>query len=206
MDLTTFDGNNALQQIFQAEQFFDYYDISDSYRLKVVAIHFDGLVVPWFQMLQKNGAVTLWSALAKAIESTYGPSVYESPRYVLFKLCQAGTVTNYYNIFTALVNHVDGLSPDVVLDCLVSGLHKELQREVIPWRPANITDAFTLAKLFEDKYDSGDQTSKFKSQFSPDISATFRKLALLALPAPLPPSHKLPTSSTTPASGQPFTR
>lgn len=57
MDLSQFDGSNALQWIFQAEQFFDYYDISDVYRLKVDAMHFDGPVVPWYQMLQKSGAV-----------------------------------------------------------------------------------------------------------------------------------------------------
>lgn len=51
MDLSRFDGNNALQWIFQAEKFFDYYDIFYAYRLKVVAIHFDGVIVPWFQML-----------------------------------------------------------------------------------------------------------------------------------------------------------
>lgn len=101
MDLNRFDGSNALQWIFQAEQFFDYYDISDAYCLKVAAIHFDGLVVPWFQMLQKSGAVPSWNTLAKAIETTYGPSIFECPRYALFKLLQEGSVTEYYHNFTA---------------------------------------------------------------------------------------------------------
>lgn len=48
MDLSRFDVNNALQWIFHAEQFFDYYDISDTYRLKVATIYLDGLVAPWF--------------------------------------------------------------------------------------------------------------------------------------------------------------
>lgn len=79
MDLSRFDGNNALQWIFQAEKFFDYYDNFYAYRLKVVAIHFDGAVVPWFQMLQKSGSVLSCNALAKVIETTYGPSVFDCP-------------------------------------------------------------------------------------------------------------------------------
>lgn len=96
MDLSRFNGSNALQWIFQVEQFFDYYDISDAYWLKVATIYFDGPVVPWFQMLQKSGVVSSWNSLAKAIETTYGPSVLDSPCYALLKLFQEGFVTELW--------------------------------------------------------------------------------------------------------------
>ena len=86
LDLPRFDGNDVLQWILQAEQFFEYFDISDPYKLKIDAIHFDGPVVPWYQMLRKTGSVNTWPQLIKAIESTYGPSIYEDPSYALFKL------------------------------------------------------------------------------------------------------------------------
>lgn len=95
--------------------------------MKVTAIHFNGPVVPWFQMLQKSGAMPTWSALAKAIETTYGPSVFDCPRSTLFKLIQEGNVTDYYHSFTSLSNRVEGISIDVLLDCFISGLRKELQ-------------------------------------------------------------------------------
>lgn len=179
----------------------------------MAAIHFDGPVVPWFQMLQKSGAVSSWNALAKAIESTYGPSVFECPSYALFKLLQENTVTDYYHTFTSLANRVEGLSSDALLDCFVSGLKKELQRDIIPWQPDSITKAFTLAKLYEDKYSFSEHKGKFRHSYTPDISTVLRKPVPLALPAPsshyakppqLPaPSSQLPGSSTHP---QAFTR
>lgn len=142
MDLPRFDGTNALQWIFQSKQFFDYYDISYAYRVKVATIHFDGPVVPWFQMLQKSGATSSWNILAKAIENSYGPSV---PLYSLFKLFQECFVSYYYSIFTTLANRAEGF-----LDCFICGLWHELQHDVIPWQLDSIIKAFTLARLFEE--------------------------------------------------------
>lgn len=88
VNLVRFDGSNALQWIFQVEQFFGYYDISYSYRYKVVAIHFDDPVILWFQMLLILGVVSSWNALATTIETTYGPFVFDCPHYSLFKLFQ----------------------------------------------------------------------------------------------------------------------
>lgn len=45
MDFPRFDGSQALQWIYQAEQFFDYYEVSDFYRLKIASINFDRPVV-----------------------------------------------------------------------------------------------------------------------------------------------------------------
>lgn len=132
MDFSKFDGNDALHWVFNAEQFFDYYDISDSYRLKIDAIHFEGQVVPWFQMLQKSGTITSWNALAQAVELAYGPSVFQCPQYALFKLSQIGSVTDYYAQFNALPNRVKGLSTTALLNCFLRGLSCELQRDVLP--------------------------------------------------------------------------
>ena len=51
LDFLRFDGTDAPEWIFQAEQFFDYYDISDTYRLKLTAMHMARPAVPLFQML-----------------------------------------------------------------------------------------------------------------------------------------------------------
>lgn len=45
MELPHFDGSNALQWLFHAKQFFDFYETSYFYRLKIASVHFDGPVV-----------------------------------------------------------------------------------------------------------------------------------------------------------------
>ncbi|KAJ0963103.1 hypothetical protein J5N97_028225 [Dioscorea zingiberensis] len=75
----SFDGNGALQWLDKIEQFFDFYEFTDHYRLKVATIYFDGPVVPWFRELQRSDTPLSWSDLAKAIESTFGPSGFDWP-------------------------------------------------------------------------------------------------------------------------------
>ena len=121
-----FASQDALQWIFQAEQFFDYYEVPDVSRLKITSVHFGGLVIPWFQMFQKFGNLTSWQVLTKALEAAYGPFVFDVPRYSLFKLTQDTSVAQYYSLFTALANRVEGLSSDALLDCFISGLKRDL--------------------------------------------------------------------------------
>lgn len=77
LDFPRFNGSKVLQWIFQAELFFDFFDITDPYKLRIASIHFEGLVVPWYQMMKKNGHLTSWPKFLKSIELAYGPSAYE---------------------------------------------------------------------------------------------------------------------------------
>ena len=91
---------------------------------------------------------------------------------------------------------MEGLSPNGLLDCFISGLHKELQRDIIPWQPESLTKAFTLAKLFEEKYSSAPQYFKQKFPLYPDIS-TITKTATLMGPSP-PLAHSKPLTTASP--------
>ncbi|KAM0942793.1 hypothetical protein DsansV1_C14g0130971 [Dioscorea sansibarensis] len=37
-----------MQWIFQDEQFFEFYEITNPFRLKFATIHMEGQVIPWF--------------------------------------------------------------------------------------------------------------------------------------------------------------
>ena len=52
LDFPRFIGQDVLDWIFKAEQFFDYHNTPDEERVAIAAIHMDKLVVPWFQMIQ----------------------------------------------------------------------------------------------------------------------------------------------------------
>ncbi|XP_073220685.1 uncharacterized protein [Cicer arietinum] len=152
LDFPRFDGKNVMDWIFKAEQFFDYYSTPDADRLITTSVNLDHEVVPWYQMMQKTDPMLSWPALTRALELDFGPSAYECPRATLFKLTQAASVNDFYMQFTALVNRVDGLSPDAILDCFISGLQEEIRRDVKAMEPKILSKAFALAKLYEEKY------------------------------------------------------
>lgn len=102
-------------------------------------------------MLQKSDILTSWQALVKALEQDYGLSLYEAPNYAIFNLFQEDTVANYYAKFIKLANRMEGMTSSTFLSCFINGLTKDLQRDVIPWKPQSIPTVASLAKLYEEK-------------------------------------------------------
>jgi hypothetical protein len=152
LDFPRFDGSDVLNWIFKDEQFFDYYDTLDNHRLTIAVVHMEKDVVPWFQMITCNQPFRSWALFAKALEMEFGPTPYESPRTTLFKLTQTTTVADFYSAFTVLANRAQGLSPEATLDCFISGLKPDIKRDVISQTPSSLSRAYTLSKLYEDKY------------------------------------------------------
>jgi hypothetical protein len=203
LEFPRFDGSDALAWIFKANQFFDYYHTPDPERLTIAAVHLDQSVVPWFQMIQRASPFRSWQEFTRAIELEYGPSAYERPRTTLFKLAQTGSVNEYYVQFTALANRVTGIDAEALLDCFLSGLQKELQREVISQNPTSLIHAVSIARLFEDKYQPikpNNQTHLAKSISSSYQSRPTNSQGSISNPSPKPNSAPLlptPTNRTT---------
>ncbi|XP_058746820.1 uncharacterized protein LOC131619773 [Vicia villosa] len=173
------------------EQFFDYYSTSDNHRLTIAAVHMEKDVVPWFQMMTRNNPFQSWASFTHALELEYGPSPYESPRPALFKLNQTTTVSDFYTIFTSLANRSHGLSPDAVLDYFISGLKPDIRRDVVAQNPLSLSKAFSLAKLFEEKYNPtkpNNQPSRPYSYTNPN-TANRNTTPLIPTPSTRPNSH-----------------
>lgn len=150
LDFPKFDGTEPLHWLFRAEQFFDYYGTPDDQRLAVAAVNMEGMVVAWFQMMKKANHIPTWADLARAVETQFGPSEFDSPRARLFKLTQVTSAGTYYTEFLVLANCVEGLSTEAILDCFVSGLKPELRRVVMAFAPQTLIRAADLARLFDD--------------------------------------------------------
>lgn len=79
IDFPCFDGTNPLDWIFKAEQYFSFYETSDVQKLVLASVHFEGDVVPWYQMLYRSHQIPTWTALTLAIEQQYGPTQFDNP-------------------------------------------------------------------------------------------------------------------------------
>ncbi|GKF14089.1 transposon ty3-I gag-pol polyprotein, partial [Tanacetum coccineum] len=203
LDFPRFDDSDPLNWLFRADQFFTYYETSDIQRLTIASVHFEGSVIPWFQMLQKANQIPTWDSLASAIEEHFGPSQYESPRAQLLKLTQTTFAVEYYHPFTIMANRVDGLSPDALLDFFLSGSKDHIRQDVIAQAPKSLIHAGSLSRLFDEKqpvtYSSkakfGTQSITPKtSNITSSPSTTFSSYP--PRPAPLP--SLLPTPQTKP--------
>nr|GFA78349.1 hypothetical protein [Tanacetum cinerariifolium] len=156
LNLSAFNGTNLLDWLFQADQYFSFYNITPP-RLAMVAFYLSGDAFSWHKYLYNNNLLTTWEAFTRALETRFGPPSYDNHQAVLFKLKQTSTFTAYQTKFERLSNCVVGLPPDALLNCFISGLHQDIQQELSILRPHTITQAIGLVKLIEDK--SNDQVS-----------------------------------------------
>ena len=69
LEFPRFNGQDVLDWIFKAEQFFDYHNTPNEERVPIAAIHMDKLVLPWFQMIQRITPFHSWHALTKLLET-----------------------------------------------------------------------------------------------------------------------------------------
>lgn len=130
LDFPRFDGKDALDWLFKADQYFKYYDIRDPQRLAITAVHLDGDVLPWFQMLDKAGRVPHWYAFSRPVETQFGPSQFDCARSRLFKLTQrslGGSIQEYNQKFLSLANRTEDVTKEALLDCYIGGLVPELR-------------------------------------------------------------------------------
>jgi len=138
-----------------------------------------------------------WQDLTRALESHFGPSPFNSPMADLFKLQQSITVLDYYLKFMALANRSEGLSDATVLHSFLSGLNREIRRDVVPQCPTNLLRAMALAKLYKDKYTplvqerGTNYNHKYSSLSSSNINASPAKITPKQSLLPLLPTPSI---------------
>ncbi|GJS06497.1 transposon ty3-G gag-pol polyprotein [Tanacetum coccineum] len=125
LNLPAFDGSNPLDWLFQADQYFSFYNITPPQRLSMIAFHLTGDALSWYKYVFNNRLLTTWEAFTRALETRFGPSTYDNHHAALFKLQQTSTVTAYQTEFERLSNCVVGLPPEALLNSI--GLAKLIE-------------------------------------------------------------------------------
>ncbi|KAL0399243.1 UNVERIFIED_CONTAM: Retrovirus-related Pol polyprotein from transposon.6 [Sesamum radiatum] len=150
--LPSFDGTAPLDWLFQADQFFSFYQVPPVQRLPMVSFYMQGEALSWFKWMHSNHQLSSWDAFVRALELRFGPSSFDNHQAALFKLRQRGSVADFQAEFERLCNRVVGLPPEAILNCFISGLRSDIQRELAVLQPSSISQAVGLAKLLEAKF------------------------------------------------------
>ena len=202
IELSPFVGSNLLEWLFQAEQFFLFYNIPPKNRLPMTSFYMKGDTLGWYKWMFQNNQLSDWATFSWSLELRFGPSTYENHQAQLFKLRQSGSITEYQAQFEKLGNRVLGLPPEALLNCFISGLKPDIRNEIAIQRPYTITQAVGLAKLIESKVnDSKPKFSRPTTQTTPykPFSTVLQPLNSGSTPPQTQPTHP-PTTSTPPTS------
>ncbi|KAH7692130.1 Retrotransposon gag domain-containing protein [Dioscorea alata] len=190
LEIQLFDGDDVPGWLFQINHYFLFHQIPADQRLAIVAFYLIGSARQWFQWLLATDHLTTWEDFVRKLELRFCPSSFFNHEASLFKLKQKTTVTAFLQDFECLSTRVTDLSQHSLLNCFLSGIREDIQRELYILKPNDLHEAVGMAKLIEDKF----AAAKLNS-----IRPSF------PWPAPLPPPstvHRpvsLPIKRLTPA-------
>ncbi|XP_017408768.2 uncharacterized protein LOC108321508 [Vigna angularis] len=186
LDCPRFDGSNTLDWIFAVTRFFDYHQTPEVDRLQIISFYMDGPALSWFQWMERNQFLRSWKDFLHSLETRFAPSRFQNVKGRLCKLYQTRSVLQYLNDFEGLANRVTDVPPSFLLECFISGLHPDIQREVLAFQPVSFSEAAELAKLQEDKFNSIEQPQRSSTVPVARSLPTTPRQALL--PTPLTPT------------------
>ncbi|WVZ13294.1 hypothetical protein V8G54_017824 [Vigna mungo] len=101
----------------------------------------DGPALSWFQWMERNHFLHSWKDFLHSLETRFAPSRFQNVKGRLCKLYQTGSVLQYLNDFESLVNRVTDVPPSFLLECFISGLRPDIQREVLAFQPVSFSEA-----------------------------------------------------------------
>ncbi|KAJ8753628.1 hypothetical protein K2173_025619 [Erythroxylum novogranatense] len=138
LDFPRFNGReDPTSWLCRAEQFFQFHDTPEADRVSLASFHLEGDAQLWYQLLKQEERTITWVELKEGLHSRYGPNQFFDHFGELTKLQQCGSVQDYQNQFEKQIG------------CFVSGLTASIRTEVQAGRPASLSHAISLAKLYE---------------------------------------------------------
>uniref|UniRef100_A0A2N9HMQ3 Retrotransposon gag domain-containing protein n=1 Tax=Fagus sylvatica TaxID=28930 RepID=A0A2N9HMQ3_FAGSY len=142
-------GEDPTSWICHAEQFFRFYETPLEDQVALASFHLEGVAQLWYQLLQQETNNIPWNVFKFGLLARYGPTQFYDYFGELTKLQQSGTVKEYQTRFEQLLAKAGPLPSTGQVSCFVSGLKENLKADVMAGRPADLTTAIGLARLYK---------------------------------------------------------
>uniref|UniRef100_A0A2N9EXV4 RNA-directed DNA polymerase n=1 Tax=Fagus sylvatica TaxID=28930 RepID=A0A2N9EXV4_FAGSY len=152
-------GEDPTSWLCHAEQFFRFHETPPVDQVALASFHLEGEAQLWYQLLQQETEIVTWEIFRNGLLARYGPTQFYDYFGELTKLQQVGSVKEYQAKFEHLLAKVGYLPPTRQVSCFVSGLRENVKADVLAGRPADLTTAIGLARLYEARNQSLRKTS-----------------------------------------------
>lgn len=178
IEFPKFNGADPKGWVLKAEQYFEFVQIEEGKKVKLVVMHFEGKAYTWYRYYQSSKRNVQWKLFQADVISRFENPEQLDVQDQFNKLKQTTTVTDYEDRFEelrALVVHKNkGFNEEYFLSSFISGLKDSIKLSVRMFRPATLADAIYLAKKEETKLSKNMySTNKSSSQkYFPQPSAT----------------------------------
>lgn len=66
-----FEGEDPYGWCFTIQEFFDFHSVEDANRLKIVALHLEGVALEWYRWMKSNNLFLTWPNLLDKIKRQF---------------------------------------------------------------------------------------------------------------------------------------
>ncbi|CAL1395724.1 unnamed protein product [Linum trigynum] len=137
--------------VCRAEQFFEFYGTPEEEKVLLASIYLEGEAQLWLQVLKDGDQQLTWDDMKRGLHTRFGPTQFEDFFGELTKLRQTGSVRDYQSQFEKLLVRAGRMTQAQQVSCFMSGLKLEIRTDVQVCKPATLTTAIGLARLYEDR-------------------------------------------------------
>lgn len=149
-----FDGTNPQLWKARCEDYFDMYDVEPYMWIKVAIMHFTGRAASWLQSTERRIRQLPWPVFCAQIHDRFGRDQHESLIRKLFHIRQIGSVAEYVEQFSVLVDHLAAYEahadPLYYTMRFVDGLRDDIKSVIMVQRPTTLDTACSLALVQEE--------------------------------------------------------
>lgn len=168
MDFPKFNGEDPINWLDKAEQYFEIKEIRRRDCVKIASYYLDGDARQWWRWFEQtnDGRSITWERFRRGLLLRFGTSQIEDANESMSKLRQTGNFRDYLKDFEKLVNRVPHWPPSAVLGAFMAGLKPEFAAELKMWRPRDLQEAIELATRKDEQLKlARPSTSTYKEGF-----------------------------------------
>jgi hypothetical protein len=171
-----FHGEDPQLRRFRCENYYDMYVVESSLWVRVASMHMEGSAARWLQSMERRIKGLSWGEFCALVHERFGRDQHEAFIRQLFHIRQTGSVTEYVDKFSVLVDQLmayeEKANPLHYAMRFVDGLKEDVKSMVMIQRPSNLDVACALALVQEEAMDC----SKMKDyrRYDSSSSRTFQ--------------------------------
>ncbi|KAA0032165.1 transposon Tf2-1 polyprotein isoform X1 [Cucumis melo var. makuwa] len=151
VEMPVFAGEDLDSWLFRAERYFQIHKLSDSEKMLVSTISFDGPALNRYQSQEEREKFISWSNLKERLLVRFRSSRDGTILGKFLRVKQETTVDEYRNLFDKLVAPLSDVPDPVVKDTFMNGLFPWIRAEVILCRPKGLAEMMEIAQVVENR-------------------------------------------------------
>ncbi|KAJ9540003.1 hypothetical protein OSB04_026509 [Centaurea solstitialis] len=151
LEMPTFDGTDPDGWILRAERYFSLNRLSQTEKIEVAFIAFEGTALKWFQWENRRHPILRWEDLRRLILRQFRSTAKGTLCEQFLAIKQEGSVEDFIWKFMDLASPLEGIPEEVFMSQFINGLEGIIRAEVRLLNPTTLEDAMEIALKVEVK-------------------------------------------------------